>query len=183
MAPIYTIGHSTRTEAEFGALLVENGVDMLVDVRTYPHSRHCPQFNTEVIPGWLEPIGYVHMRKLGGRRHTCLERSENRWWTHPGFRSYADYAGGEDFRAGLNELLALAETHVCAIMCSEAVWWKCHRRIITDWLITVAHRRVIHIMGPGEAVAAVANPAGEVRHNALVYPNPLPAQLTLFEEA
>lgn len=183
MRPVYTIGHSTRTEAEFTALLTEFGVDTLVDVRTYPGSRHCPWFGRDVMPGWLDPIGYAHMPALGGRRRSCLEHSPNGWWTHPSFRAYADYAEGDEFAAGLDELLALAETRTCAIMCSEAVWWKCHRRIITDYLIAVAHRPVVHILGPGMAAEAVANPAAEIAGGALVYASATMAQPGLFDEA
>lgn len=170
MTTIYTIGHSTRTFPEFAALLQESGANMLVDVRTYPGSRRCPQFNKEAMPAELEPyqIGYIHMSALGGRRRSCLDHSPNGWWTHPSFRSYADYAMHEEFAAGLRDLLTLAETRICAIMCSEAVWWKCHRRIITDYLI-VAGCDVRHIMGPGHVEPAKLTPAATVTGNHLTY--------------
>lgn len=165
---IYTIGHSNRALDEFTALLRESGVDMLVDVRTYPGSRHCPQFNKESMPAGLAPIGYAHMPALGGRRRSCLEHSPNGWWTHPSFRSYADYAMYGEFAAGLAELLALAATHTCAIMCSEAVWWKCHRRIITDYLL-MAGVDVRHILAPGVVGPARLTEAATVTGNHLTY--------------
>lgn len=147
---IFTIGHSTRTADEVAALLREAGVDLLVDVRRFPGSRRHPQFNAEAIAATLAEngIGYRHLAALGGRR--AAERdpaARHTLWREPGFRNYAGYAESAAFRAGLDELLRLERTHRPAIMCAEAVWWRCHRRIITDYLL-VAGREVRHILGP-----------------------------------
>jgi uncharacterized protein (DUF488 family) len=155
--PVYTIGHSTRTIPEFVALLRQVDIDFLVDVRSIPRSRTNPQFNLDVLPGTLalEGLGYEHIRALGGRRHHAkgLPPSANTFWRVAAFRNYADYAESEDFRAGLDELIALASTHKCAIMCAEAVWWRCHRRIIADYLL--AHGvPTAHIMGIGTVPSA-----------------------------
>ena len=150
---IYTIGHSTRTVAELIALLRQAGVDLLVDVRSVPRSRTNPQFNTDVLPQPLgeASIGYRHIRALGGLRHKPKNASPspNTLWRSDPFRNYADYAMTDAFRDGLAELRVLAEEHVCAIMCAEAVWWRCHRRIVADYLLA-AEVPVAHIMGPGK---------------------------------
>ena len=152
-ATIYTIGHSTRTVAELVALLRQAGVDLLVDVRSVPRSRTNPQFNTDALPGALAGTGidYRHIRALGGLRHKPKDAppSPNTLWRSDPFRNYADYALTEPFRAGLAELRGLAQGHVCAIMCAEAVWWRCHRRIVADYLLA-GDIPVRHIMGPGK---------------------------------
>ncbi len=162
--PIYTIGHSTHTLDELVALLREVGVDLLVDVRSIPRSRAMPQFNIETLPDALAAmgIGYRHLDALGGRRHRPKggPPSENTWWRVAAFRTYADYAQTEPFRAGLDELLALAAEHCCAVMCAEAVWWRCHRRIIADYLL-VRGIPVEHIMGLGKLTPATLTPSAE----------------------
>jgi uncharacterized protein (DUF488 family) len=158
---IFTIGHSTRTLDEFVALLREVDVTLLVDVRSIPRSRTTPQFNGDTLPGALAEmgIGYRHLRVLGGRRHhrKGTPPSLNTYWRVMAFRNYADYAETDEFRAGLRVLRELARDDRCAIMCAEAVWWRCHRRIITDYLLA-AGTLVDHIMGPGQAVAATLTP-------------------------
>ncbi|MEO6878272.1 MAG: DUF488 domain-containing protein, partial [Gemmatimonadaceae bacterium] len=162
---IFTIGHSTRTIAEFVALLQQVDVDLLVDVRSIPGSRAMPQFNSDTLPGSLAAagIGYQHLRALGGRRHRGkgAPPSTNTFWRVLAFRAYADYAETDAFRAGLVELLALARAHRCAIMCAEAVWWRCHRRIITDYLLARGVP-VEHIMGLGQVTAATLTPGAQV---------------------
>ena len=165
----YTIGHSTRPVIELVHLLRENGVDLLVDVRTVPRSRTNPQFNADVLTDTLESyqIGYRHLPKLGGLRgrRKGAAPSPNTFWDNESFRNYADYTATPDFREGFAELISLGGTHVCAIMCAEAVWWRCHRRIITDYLIA-AGEHVLHIMAPGKieparmTEAAVRQPGG-----------------------
>jgi uncharacterized protein (DUF488 family) len=150
-------------------------VDLLVDVRSIPRSRATPQFNLDVLPGSLAPegIGYQHLRALGGRRHHAKNAppSTNTFWRVLAFRSYADYAETEAFRAGLDELIALSSTHRCAIMCAEAVWWRCHRRIIADYLLA-SGIPVEHIMGLGTVTPATLTlgalivDAGRVRYPA-----------------
>jgi uncharacterized protein (DUF488 family) len=173
---IFTIGHSTRTTPEFVALLRQVDVDFLVDVRSIPRSRAMPQFNIDTLPDSLavHGIDYRHLRALGGRRHhpKGAPPSTNTFWRVVAFRNYADYAATDAFRAGLDELLALADVHRCAIMCAEAVWWRCHRRIITDYLL---HRevRVEHIMGLGQVTPATLTPEAIVlADDTLRYPAP-----------
>ena len=163
--PIFTIGHSTRTLAEFVALLRRVDVTLLVDVRSVPRSRTTPQFNGDALPGSLADagIGYRHLPALGGRRHHRKNAapSHNGHWRVAAFRNYADYAETETFRAGLMTLRELANGHRCAIMCAEAVWWRCHRRIIADYLLS-GGSRVEHILGPGQVVSATLTPGGQV---------------------
>jgi len=158
---IYTIGHSTRTLDEFLILLRQVGITLLVDVRSIPRSRAVPQFNVDTLPDSLERagIGYRHLRSLGGRRHhpRGAPPSHNGYWRVQAFRNYADYAETDEFRAGLDELRALAMRERCAVMCAEAVWWRCHRRIIADYLL-VGGTQVEHIMGEGQIVAATLTP-------------------------
>ncbi len=165
---LYTIGHSTHPLEEFIALLENAGVNFLADVRTVPRSRTNPQFNYDTFPKALEKAGiaYQHMAALGGLRakQKSLPESPNTFWENKSFRNYADYAMGEDFRKGLHELEALAATQTCAVMCAEAVWWRCHRRIIADYLLSAGYP-VFHIMGQGKIEPArlteAAAPAGK----------------------
>lgn len=162
---MFTIGHSTRTFAGLAGLLGEVHVDLVVDVRSTPRSRAMPQFDGDTIARSLstENIGYLHLAALGGRRHHRMDAppSTNTLWREAGFRHYADYAETEGFRAGLDELLALARKHRCAIMCAEAVWWRCHRRIIADYLL-VRGVTVEHIMGLGRLTPAVLTPGAQL---------------------
>lgn len=171
---VFTIGHSTRPVDELIALLRESGVDLLVDVRSIPRSRTNPQFNTDALPAPLAAagIGYRHLAALGGRRHRRKgdPPSPNGFWQNAAFRNYADYAASPEFRAGLDELETLRMRHRCAIMCSEAVWWRCHRRIIADYLLT-ERVPVAHIMGPHKVDPAKRTPAARKRRGVLVYPS------------
>ena len=156
------------------SLLRQVGVDLLVDVRSIPRSRTTPQFNRDTLPGALtaEGIGYQHLPALGGRRHhpKGAPASANAYWRVPAFRNYADYAETDAFRTGLDELLALSHEHRCAIMCAEAVWWRCHRRIIADYLLARGVP-VEHIMGPGQVTPATLTPGAQVLANGtLRYP-------------
>ena len=158
---IYTIGHSTRTTDELIALLRENGVDLLVDVRTVPRSRFNPQFDTDALPEPLADagIGYRHIAALGGLRHRPKDAppTRNTLWRNDAFRNYSDYATSDTFRVGLAELHDLAREHRCAIMCAEAVWWRCHRRIVADYLLA-GDAPVAHIMGAGKIEPARLTP-------------------------
>ena len=162
MSVFHTIGHSTRTVSEFMALLREARVDVVLDVRTVPRSRRNPQFNRETLPDELADagIGYVHIPELGGlrRRKKHDGPSPNTFWENDSFRNYADYALTPPFRAGLDRLRQLGRDRTCVIMCAEAVWWRCHRRIIADYLID-AGETVFHILGPGAIEPATINPA------------------------
>ena len=155
--PIFTIGHSTRALGELIGLLKEAGVERLVDVRSVPRSRANPQFNADALPEPLAAsgIGYTHLAALGGLRHhpKGAPPSPNTLWRNAAFRNYADYAMTPAFRAGLDELCTAAREERCAIMCAEAVWWRCHRRIITDYLLARGVA-VTHILG-----TATLNPA------------------------
>lgn len=159
--PIFTIGHSTRTLSELVELLQRFEITMLVDVRSIPRSRMTPQFNGTTFPEDLAAvgIGYVHLPALGGLRHHRKNAppSANVYWQVAAFRNYADYAQTSEFNIGLEALIALAGNWRCAIMCAEAVWWRCHRRIIADYLLTRGVQ-VEHILGAGRAVPAALNP-------------------------
>jgi uncharacterized protein (DUF488 family) len=159
---VFTIGHSTRASADFLALLAEAEVSLLVDVRSYPQSRTNPQFNSDALAQSLAAAGirYLHLRALGGRRAAGPGASPNTLWRNAAFRNYADYAAGGAFRAALEELKTLAASERCAIMCSEAVWWRCHRRIIADYLLA-DEVAVAHIMGPGRIEPASLTPGAE----------------------
>jgi uncharacterized protein (DUF488 family) len=178
---IFTIGHSTRSAEELIALLCEAGVDLLVDVRTVPRSRFNPQFNVDALPATLREagIGYRHFPALGGLRHRLkgAPPSPNGLWHNEAFRAYADYALTAPFRAALAELRALGDTHRAAIMCAEAVWWRCHRRIVADYLLA-AGVAVEHIMAPGKIEPASLTPGAQPRPDgAILYP---PAQGVLI---
>jgi uncharacterized protein (DUF488 family) len=152
-AAVYSIGHSTRTIPEFAALLEESGIEVVADVRAIPRSRTNPQFNRDALPASLEEFGiaYQHFPELGGRRHhpRGAPPSPNTFWRNESFRNYADYAATDAFQTGFVRLRDLAGGERCAIMCSEAVWWRCHRRIISDYLLAYG-APVMHIMGPGK---------------------------------
>jgi uncharacterized protein (DUF488 family) len=132
---IWTIGHSTRDIASFISLLQANGIKLLVDVRTLPGSKRYPQFNKEALADSLGKSGirYEHFPELGGRRKARPD-SSNTAWRNASFRGYADYMETGDFHKGVKRLLDLADTNPTAIMCAEAVWWRCHRSLISDYL-------------------------------------------------
>lgn len=170
--PVFTIGHSTRSAAELIALLGEAGADLVADVRAYPRSRANPQFNGPELQETLAAAGmaYRFMPALGGRRRSRGDSSPNSLWRNESFRAYADYAGTGEFRAGLQELCALTGGHRCAIMCSEAVWWRCHRRIIADYLLAAGFE-VVHILAPGKLTPATLTPGAQrTADGGLVYP-------------
>lgn len=171
---IFTIGHSTRAFDDFLALLREAGVEALVDVRTVPRSRRNPQFAGESLARTLPPAGieYVHMPRLGGlrKRPAGAPPSPNSGWKESGFRNFADYALTGEFAAGLEELVRLAERRPSAIMCAEAVWWRCHRRIITDHLLARGVC-VRHILGPGKIADATPTPFARIdEEGGVLYP-------------
>jgi uncharacterized protein (DUF488 family) len=172
-SPVYTVGHSTRTIEAFVALLRAGGVETVVDVRSVPRSRTNPQFNPDALaPALAEfQIGHIRIAELGGLRKRSLEvpPETNAFWTNRSFHNYADYALSPDFRAGLAELEALAEERRCAIMCAEAVWWRCHRRIVADYLLADG-REVFHLMGDDRVEAAKMTPAAVPAADGLRYP-------------
>ena len=146
---IYTVGHSTRPPEEFLRLLCAHGAERVVDVRRYPASRRHPHFTRDALAGALAAAGiaYRHEPDLGGRRLPCRD-SVNTGWKSAGFRGYADYMETAAFRAALDRLIELAADRPTAIMCAEAVPWRCHRQLIADAL-TARGVEVRHILGPG----------------------------------
>ena len=141
---VWTIGHSTRSIDEFIEALASQKIKMLVDVRSFPSSRKFPHFNQQALSDSLTAVGieYVHTLELGGRRRTRKD-SPNTAWRNSAFRGYADYMETDAFREGIERLLEVAENGRTAIMCAEAVWWRCHRSMISDYLkskgVTVTH--------------------------------------------
>jgi uncharacterized protein (DUF488 family) len=177
MQAFYTIGHSTRTLAEFVELLRSAEASVVVDVRTVPRSRTNPQYNRESFPASLSgfDIGYRHIASLGGLRGSKhdVAPSVNGFWENKSFHNYADYAMGEAFHRGLAELTALGSEQRCAIMCAEAVWWRCHRRIIADYLLA-AGEAVFHIMDPGKIDVAKMTEGASLSSGILTYPSIAP---------
>jgi uncharacterized protein (DUF488 family) len=156
------------------SLLREADVQLVADVRTLPRSRASPQFNRGALEQMLAAggIDYAYLAALGGRRSRQREVSPvvNAFWHNDGFHNYADYAMSESFRTGLAQLTELGHARTCAVMCAEAVWWRCHRRIIADYLLA-AHEPVFHILGPHHIVPAQMTPAAKRdASGALTYP-------------
>ena len=172
--PFYTMGHSTRPIDEFINLLRQVEIQLVVDVRTVPRSRTNPQFNRDVLPETLAgvQIGYEHMAALGGLRgrNQDVSPATNAYWVNQSFHNYADYAMSGAFRSGLAKLRELGHAQRAVIMCAEAVWWQCHRRIIADYLIA-AGETVFHILGNGRIERAhLAEAATPGAHQTLTYP-------------
>ena len=170
----YTIGHSTRTIEEFVELLRLGEVGMVVDIRTVPRSRTNPHYNLDALPDALAQyqIGHARIAELGGLRGRSHEvpPEVNGYWENRSFHNYADYAMSDAFRAGMDALLALGEQKRCAVMCSEAVWWRCHRRFVADHLLTRGEQ-VFHLMGPARVEPAKINEAArEAGGGVIVYP-------------
>lgn len=157
MVAIYTVGHSNRTLEEFMGLLEEQHIEQVVDVRKLPGSTKYPQFNDDALGVSLTErgIAFQRMEALTGRRPVSktVPFEVNAWWQVRSFHNYADHALAEEFAHGLLALSELGVQGPTAIMCAEAVWWRCHRRIISDHLLA-HHHQVQHIMGPGKVVAA-----------------------------
>lgn len=172
--PFYTIGHSTRSIHEFVDLLRSVEVKLVVDVRNIPRSRTNPQYNVDLLPTSLSEcqVGYAHIAELGGRRgrQRDIAPSINAFWLNQSFHNYADYAMSGKFHHGLNRLLEFGHGQQCAIMCAEAVWWRCHRRIIADYLMA-AGEKVFHILGKNRINEARLTSAARSRPDAtLMYP-------------
>jgi len=172
--PFFTIGHATRSIEGFIELLQGSSITYLADVRTVPRSRTNPQYNRDTLPQALAvvSIGYEHIASLGGLRSRKREvpRETNAFWQNGSFHNYADHAMSAAFHEGLAHLRDLGQTQRCAIMCAETLWWRCHRRIITDYLLA-AGETVFHILGQGQIKQAEMNPAARVMADGrLVYP-------------
>ena len=170
MLVIFTIGHSTRTWKVFLELLRAHGIKRVIDVRSIPRSRHNPQFTRDTLSAKLRSarIGYVHLRKLGGRRHARRD-SLNMGWHNTSFQGFADYMQTPDFEAGLQRLMKLAKQKQSALMCAEAVPWRCHRSLIADAL-GVRGIRVADIIGGKRSQAHVRTPFGRVQGHRITYP-------------
>jgi uncharacterized protein (DUF488 family) len=167
---IFTVGHSTRTLPEFLKLLEGYGVERVVDVRSVPRSRHTPQFNAARLAKKLRSAGiaYIHLKKLGGRRHTT-KASINTGWHNASFRGFADYMQSEPFTEGLERLINLAQKRSTAIMCAEAVPWRCHRSLIGDALL-VRGIRVEDLLSPTNHRPHTVTPFARVRGLQITYP-------------
>ncbi len=171
--PISTIGHSTRPFDDFIALLTSAGVRQVVDVRRFPRSRTNPQYNLETLRETLpaRQVRYAIVPELGGRRAgvPTVAPEVNAYWRNRSFHNYADYALTDAFADGLDQLLDMAKDTPCAIMCSEAVWWRCHRRIIADYLL-LRGKNVLHIMEGARIEPASITPGAVAEGGRLIYP-------------
>jgi uncharacterized protein (DUF488 family) len=168
---IYTIGHSTRSIEDFIDLLKSFDVETVIDIRTIPRSRHCPQFNKEELKCALKnaKIGYRHIKELGGLRH-ALKNSMNTGWVNASFRGFADYMQTPGFNKGLEKLEKISQNKRCAIMCAEAVYWRCHRRLIADALI-LKKWKVLHILNEKTAKPHKRTRFLRVKKGVLTYPS------------
>ena len=166
---IWTIGHSTRSREEFLDLLKENRIQTLVDVRTFPGSRRYPHFNRENLRSSLADadINYHHMPELGGRRKAKPD-SLNMAWRNESFRGYADHMETNTFQEGIERLLERARAERTTIMCAEAVWWRCHRSLISDFL-KAAGVTVTHIIAAGKTEEHPYTSAAQIVNGELSY--------------
>ena len=171
---VYTVGHSTRPLEQFVMVLRSFDVSAVIDIRTIPRSRTNPQYNLETLPGELSHFGIEHFQiaELGGlrKKSRTIPEETNAYWVNRSFHNYADYALTQEFSYGLQRLIDISKTKRCAIMCAEAVWWRCHRRIVADYLLT-RHVEVIHILDAQKAASAVLTPAAVlISGSCLSYP-------------
>lgn len=171
---IFTVGHSTRRLDEFVELLRVNGVKRVIDIRTIPRSRHNPQFNRETLGPALRKreIAYVHLKKLGGLRHAKPD-SVNLGWHNASFRGFADYMQTAEFEAGLARAISLAETKPSALMCAEAVPWRCHRSLVGDAL-AIRGFQVRDIVSASRPTVHKLTPFARVRGLIITYPTDKP---------
>jgi uncharacterized protein (DUF488 family) len=172
--PFFTIGHSNRSLDEFVELLSGADVGAIADVRRIPRSRANPQFNKDTLPEALAAfhISYEHLADLGGLRGKgrALPQDVNSFWKNESFHNYADYALSMQFHTGLEHLVEQGRERCCAVMCSEAVWWRCHRRIVADYLIARGEI-VFHIMGRGRLEPAHLTEGAVIQSDGtVVYP-------------
>ncbi|MDB5668336.1 MAG: repair protein [Alphaproteobacteria bacterium] len=171
--PIFTVGHSTRTIPEFVDLLRAGAVALVVDIRTVPRSRRNPHYNLDELADALAPwqIGHLRIEELGGLRgrSSDVPPQVNGYWTNQSFHNYADYALSDDYREGLAQLQDVSSERRTAIMCAESVWWRCHRRIVADYLID-SGREVFHLMGDSRVNPATMTPGAQRHPDGLHYP-------------
>jgi uncharacterized protein (DUF488 family) len=166
---IWTVGHSTLLREQFLNVLASFDIQLLVDVRSFPGSRRYPHFNRDNLRDSLSAAGvvYLHMPELGGRRKTRPD-SQNVAWRNESFRGYADYMETAAFREGIEHLMKLASEQRTAVMCAEAVWWRCHRSLIADYLKT-AGVAVIHILAEGKSQEHPYTSAAQIVKGKLSY--------------
>jgi uncharacterized protein (DUF488 family) len=166
---VWTIGHSTRTLEHFVSMLQSFNIKMLVDIRSFPGSRKYPQFNKENLEISIpkNDIAYVHLKSLGGRRPVKKD-STNTAWRHPAFRGYADYMETDEFKNGIAELETIAVKQRTAYMCSEAVWWRCHRSMVSDYL-KLQGWLVHHIMETNKATEHTYTQPAKIINGQLSY--------------
>ena len=171
-ATVWTVGHSTRTFEDFLDLLQEHRIALLADVRHFPASARVPWTNREALAASLPRAGlaYEHLAGLGGYRK-ALADSANTGWRNASFRGYADYMATSEFAAALDRLIGLAKEHRTAVMCAEAVPWRCHRGLLSDALL-MRGVRVVHILGPRSTQEHVLTPFAKVRGGRIEYPAP-----------
>lgn len=171
--PFYTIGHSTRTIDAFVELLRAAEVTVVADIRSIPRSRTNPQYNRDALPKSLAAfqIEYEHIAGLGGLRGKTktVPADTNGSWENSSFRNYADYALTPSFRDGLDELIGVGRKQRCAMMCAEAVWWRCHRRIVT-YHLSARGESVFHLMGVDKVVSASLTKGALVQNGSVTYP-------------
>ena len=171
--PFFTVGHSTRSIEAFVELLRAGEVGMVIDIRTVPRSRTNPHYNLDALPEALAAyqIGHRRIEELGGLRgkSRTVPPEVNGWWENRSFHNYADYAMSADFRRGLEELIALGRERRVAMMCSEAVWWRCHRRIVADYLLARGET-VLHLMDGDRVDPARMTEAAREESGVLTYP-------------
>lgn len=182
---IFTVGHSNLSFEHFASLLKEHGIDLAADIRRYPSSRKFPHFNRPVLSRLLvaESIDYLWFESLGGRRDTEKDiESVNVGLKSIGFRNYADYMATDEFRRAVDKLLSrVAESRV-AIICAEKLYWKCHRRLLSDYL-TAKHVKVVHILDPGKTAEHKLTQDAVITETGVIYPLPErdDNQRTLFD--
>ena len=167
---IFTVGHSSRSIEDFIELLRSNGVTQLIDIRTIPKSRHNPQFNSDALAASLRAarVRYIQLKALGGLRHAKAD-SVNLGWRNASFRGFADYMQTDQFAAALDRVIKLAEDRATALMCAEAVPWRCHRSLVADAL-AVRKIRVLEIVSSAEPKEHKLTPFARVRGTRIAYP-------------
>ncbi len=182
-AAIFTIGHSTHPLDTFLELLRQHGIETLADIRSYPGSRKHPQFGQQPLASALAAAGieYHWLKRLGGRRGKAAVPSDrNRGWRNDSFRNYADYMETQEFQEGIEELLALADRKRTATMCSEGLFWRCHRRLVSDYLLARG-RAVWNVLPDGKLAPHVLTAGAIIRAGAVSYPASDADQGRLFE--
>lgn len=171
----YTIGHATRSLNEFIDLLKSQNITLLADIRSVPRSRHNPEFNKDNLPNELKlhGINYLHIPELGGfkAKSKTIPFELNAFWEHNSFHSYADYAMGDVFQNALKKLLDLNSSECICLMCAEMLWWRCHRRIVSDYLL-INDKKVFHIISKNSIKPAQLTLNARVNSKEIInYPN------------